>query len=321
MPNDDDEQDSMRIMHQVYLSVFDMELSTIELEDPTYILDIGTGTGDWAIAMGEIYPDCEVVGTDISAIQPTAVPYNVYFEIDDAELDWTRPENYADLIHLRHLSGAFSDWAFVYGQIFQTLKPGGYIEVVDIDDHWGLKSLFSHFPAGSEVLAMVRDLTLGAAKSGKQRDMTHLDPRSFIEAGFVDVTQQVHPIPLEKARKGSGKMWLVACLCSLEAVSLRLLTNYMGWTAERVRMACDELAQAIQEVALGDSARAREVVMNIKIVTGRKPITSKDSSKNDLSYGGNLVKPCPASLATHFPEVGPPDMEKLEVDSHVDVDT
>lgn len=85
-PNDDLEQDRMRVVHQVYLNVFDLELTTVPLEDPKYILDIGTGTGEWAIGMAEMFPDCEVVGVDTSAIQPTAVPHNVFFEIDDCEV-------------------------------------------------------------------------------------------------------------------------------------------------------------------------------------------------------------------------------------------
>lgn len=81
----------MRVVHQVYLNVFDLELTTVPLENPTYILDVGTGTGEWAIGMGEVYPNCDVVGVDISAIQPTAVPHNVFFEVDDCEVKRLAP--------------------------------------------------------------------------------------------------------------------------------------------------------------------------------------------------------------------------------------
>lgn len=85
-PNDELEQDRLRLVHQVFLNVFNFELTSVALENPKHILDIGTGTGEWAIGMAELFPDCEVVGVDISAIQPTAVPHNVFFEIDDCEV-------------------------------------------------------------------------------------------------------------------------------------------------------------------------------------------------------------------------------------------
>jgi cyclopropane fatty-acyl-phospholipid synthase-like methyltransferase len=35
------------------------------------ILDIGTGTGIWAIEMADQFPQAEVIGTDLSPIQPS----------------------------------------------------------------------------------------------------------------------------------------------------------------------------------------------------------------------------------------------------------
>ena len=40
-------------------------------------LDIGTGTGVWAMDFADEFPDCEIIGTDISPIQPRWVPPNL----------------------------------------------------------------------------------------------------------------------------------------------------------------------------------------------------------------------------------------------------
>ena len=86
-PNDELEQDRLRVIHQVYLNVFDLELTTVTFDEtPSLVVDIGTGTGEWVIGMAEAFPDCECVGIDISAIQPSAVPFNVFFEVDDCEV-------------------------------------------------------------------------------------------------------------------------------------------------------------------------------------------------------------------------------------------
>ena len=39
--------------------------------------------------MGELFPSAEVIGVDLSPIQPNWVVPNVRFEVDDLELDWT----------------------------------------------------------------------------------------------------------------------------------------------------------------------------------------------------------------------------------------
>lgn len=51
---------------------------------PRRILDVGTGTGIWALEMGDRFPEARVYGIDLSPIQPTAVPSNVHFFVQDA---------------------------------------------------------------------------------------------------------------------------------------------------------------------------------------------------------------------------------------------
>ncbi len=41
------------------------------IDKPESILDVGTGTGIWAIEMGDDFPDAQILGTDLSATQPT----------------------------------------------------------------------------------------------------------------------------------------------------------------------------------------------------------------------------------------------------------
>jgi len=70
-PNDDKQNVQLDIFHHVYSLVMDGELFLSPLgSDPKKILDLGTGTGIWAINVADRYPHCQVLGNDLSPIQP-----------------------------------------------------------------------------------------------------------------------------------------------------------------------------------------------------------------------------------------------------------
>jgi methylase of polypeptide subunit release factors len=41
------------------------KLHLAPVKDPQRILDVGTGTGIWAIDTADLYPSAEVIGTDL----------------------------------------------------------------------------------------------------------------------------------------------------------------------------------------------------------------------------------------------------------------
>lgn len=264
----------MQILHEVYYSLLSSQLTTVPLSSPSKILDVGTGPGDWAMAMGDEYPEAEVIGTDIAKIQPSAVPLNVFFEIDDAEEEggWTWPDDEFDLIHFRGLAGAFSDWSQIYSEAYRSLKPGGWIEVLDFDNHD--KSLLHFFSEGSSVKNYLKIVNDCAKRAGKPRGVAHLQPEVLAAAGFVDVgvTEKLIPMgiwPEDKEDKKLGKHFLVAQLCGIESLCLRPFTEQMGWNVEKIRELCDDVTQAVRTVSL--DSKSKGLGVTVKIVTARKP--------------------------------------------------
>ena len=53
MPNDEGEQDRLDLYHHIFLLVLGGMLYTAPLQNPQRVLDVGTGTGIWAIDFAE----------------------------------------------------------------------------------------------------------------------------------------------------------------------------------------------------------------------------------------------------------------------------
>ncbi|KAH7231255.1 uncharacterized protein BKA55DRAFT_582058 [Fusarium redolens] len=84
-----------------------------------------------AICVGEEYPSAEIIGNDLSAIQPTWVPPNVKFEVDDVEQLWVYDKfNY---IFSCYMSTSILDWLKLVENVFKHLYPGGWAEFQDFD--------------------------------------------------------------------------------------------------------------------------------------------------------------------------------------------
>jgi SAM-dependent methyltransferase len=270
MPNDDIEQLRLSLLHQVYLHLLDGEPTLVPLENPSYILDVGTGTGEWAIRVAELFPECDVVGTDISAIAETkSVPMNVFFEIEDAE-DWDRMPDFYDLIHFRMLEGAFRDWSFIYDNSWYSLKPGGWIEVQDFDSHDYVRRFVSQFSPESPIHELSRDLEIAAKKAGRPLGCAHLEPHHLLDAGFVDIRVNEFVIPLTITEKTAGKLWLISCLDMFEARYMRLLTEHMGYDAEDCKAACELVARELTSIAK-DPEKSKNMQIKMRVVTARKP--------------------------------------------------
>lgn len=260
MPNDDEEQTRLAITHQAYLSVLEGKL-TLSGVSPgvTRILDIGAGSGDWALAMSEKFPEAEIIATDISAFQFNDVPPNVFFEVDDAQEEWTYSELF-DFIHIRGLTGAFKDWSTIYTSAWKHLRPGGFLEVSD----FGFISVKGSIP-NSYTSAFNGACQAAAEKAGTPIGLDHLRKPIIEAAGLSVVKSRAIDVPLgtwspDRRKALAGKMALVSALEGLEATSLRLLTRQMAWKQEDVRDLCEKVKEEIMRPGIRASAPCRFVV-------------------------------------------------------------
>ncbi len=111
---------------------------------PHSILDVGAGTGRWAMEMAQYFPDANVIGVDVTP--PPADRENASL---GAGLD-VRPDNYAfvqgnilnglpfadgsfDFVHQRLLLFAIpkESWPAITRELVRVTRPGGWIELVE----------------------------------------------------------------------------------------------------------------------------------------------------------------------------------------------
>ncbi|KAF4918480.1 Secondary metabolism regulator LAE1 [Colletotrichum viniferum] len=142
LPNDETEQFREEMKHQLIKRLLDGNdyLSPIN-DSPQKIMDVGTGTGLWAVEVADKFPSAHVIGVDISPIQNAYGPQNVDWRIDDVEETWSPLYSDLDFVHLRSVSVTLRDPVKVITSAYHNLKPGGWIEFQDAgvkigcDDH------------------------------------------------------------------------------------------------------------------------------------------------------------------------------------------
>ncbi|RMJ27814.1 hypothetical protein PHISP_01308 [Aspergillus sp. HF37] len=260
-------------MHHVYALMLDGKLHQAPIPpDVKRVLDIGTGTGKWAVDFGDMYPSASVIGTDLSPIQPSFVPPNVSFEIDDCCDEWLFPQPF-DLIHIRGLFGCVADWDKLYNQALQHLQQGGYIE--QLETTMLLRS--DDGSADGTVMREFQQLGLeSSAKFGKSLNTAEEMKAGIIKAGFVDVTEHSFKLPVgswpkDRQLKALGRYQRLVWEESIEMWSMMLLTKVLRWSREKV----DAYLMHVRKDLRNQDIHSYQ---DVRVCYGRKP-TAEESAQ------------------------------------------
>ncbi|KAL8992238.1 MAG: hypothetical protein Q9169_007254 [Polycauliona sp. 2 TL-2023] len=230
-PNDETHNDQQDIAHHAWRLALNQKLYLAPIHSPERILDVGTGTGIWAIEMAELFPDAQVVGTDLSPIQPTWVPPNCIFEVDDVTMEWTYRKESFDFIHSREMFGSIADWDEHFRQCYLHLKPGGCVEALER----GVKPVSDDGTVGPDHFWTTWGNTVLSVGEtwGKGFNAWEVLKDRMEAAGFVDVVQipmkwPIGPWMQDKHMKELG-MWNALRLdTGLEGYVMRLFTMAGG---------------------------------------------------------------------------------------------
>ena len=266
-PNDDTEQDRLNLIHHVFYLLLEERLFLAPIRpEGLRILDLGTGTGIWSVEMADLFPSAEVVGNDLSPIQPQWAPPNVKFYVDDVEADWAEPVQY-DFIHCRYMAGSIKDWPRLVSQIYANLRPGGWVEFQE-----SANTLFSEdtsLTSDNHMVQMMEHLLEACDKLGRTMDPAPSFTKWTTEAGFQRINEQrfrllIGSWPKDERLKEIGTLMSINFQEGVSAFTSVLFTDVLGWSREEL-----EVFNASVRTATRD--RTVHPMFNFVVVTGQKP--------------------------------------------------
>ena len=246
LPNDNREQERLDFQHCFMLILLDGKLQLSPVGEPQNVLDIGTGTGIWAIEFADRHPTANVIGTDLSPIQPDFVPKNCFFEIDDAEDDWIFSERF-DFIHMRGMMTCFTDPKSVMQKAFDQLAPGGYLEMQD-----GIFPLQCHDDtlAGTALDQWGKACVEAGEVMGRAWTNARYYKRWMEEIGFEEVKEKIFEVPTSSWPRGKKVkelgLWFHENLMDSLGASKVLLNKALAYQPDEVELLLMEVRKNLK---------------------------------------------------------------------------
>ncbi|KAJ0418714.1 S-adenosyl-L-methionine-dependent methyltransferase [Aspergillus carlsbadensis] len=211
-----DTAESQRLneQHRLLIDIVDGAIdSSIPLDRISSVADVATGTGVWlwdaqqALSkVADNSPRC-FHGFDISSAQFPAAPERVELSLHDVLTPFP-PEHQGryDLVHVRLLVTALgeSDFEIAVRNLSSILKPGGYLQWVEIDYTPLYDPKNPHHP---KAMPMIQYWTKYMDQNNISRNAPKAVAKAFETAGLVEVVNRPFLVRGREGIKARAQAW------------------------------------------------------------------------------------------------------------------
>ena len=197
--------------------------------EPVAVLDVGCGTGRWALELAERFPQARIAGVDrvppAALAAPGARPANLVFVAADVRDGLPFADATFDFVHMRLLLGAVPAvrWPGIVRELVRVTRLGGWVELVEGDlargggpaqdalNDWSIRASLS-YGVDPRLGARIGDLLRDAGLSG-------VETRELI-------------LPIGDASGRLGAMMAVEFLAGVEALRAEIVTRQIATPRE-----------------------------------------------------------------------------------------
>ncbi|GJC84016.1 secondary metabolism regulator LAE1 [Colletotrichum liriopes] len=197
------------------------------------VLDVGSGSGSWAIDFGDLHPEAE--------------PF--------------------EYIHSRFMTASIRNWEEYIKKCYDNLTPGGYLELQDADVM--PRSDDDLLPKDAAIIEYVNLLKEVSKKLGREYVEVSSLKNMMIEAGFLDVEMRMYKWPHNEWPKDPRYkklgFWTQENFGSaLEAICMAPFTRVLGWTRDEVNVFLVQVRKDLKN-------KSYHAYSPVYCIVGRKP--------------------------------------------------
>lgn len=203
LPTDEREIRRLNFQHHMLRLVMQGNFAA-PIRQPRDILDVGSGSGRWAIEMAQQFPHANVIGVDLvtapmdTAAQQERLPDNYLFVEGNILEGIAFAHATFDFVHQRCMMWAIPahSWQNVVNELVRVTRPGGGVELMEASP-----------VTGAPALDMMRDWQVQLAQTRGIDILIGSKIHTFLErAGLRPVIHREVPVPFGPHGGRIGRM-------------------------------------------------------------------------------------------------------------------